>query len=140
MMKLENSLFLFIVEMIPFKSMKFAIRTQEESEEDSWKEKFKQIQLQEIIIQKKILFQDKQYFQLGSSLCQLKQMSILKNTWRIMPMFFQKHQQILYCKRLNQARRNILLFKNMQLILLKYQIKIMMDLQTIKNFQMDLKL
>lgn len=50
MMKLENSLFLFIVEMIPFKSMKFAIRTQEESEEDSWKEKFKQIQLQEIII------------------------------------------------------------------------------------------
>lgn len=56
MMKQGNLLFPFIVGTILFKSMKFVIRTQVELEEDLWKEKFKQIQLQENIIKKKILF------------------------------------------------------------------------------------
>ena len=62
MMKLENSLFLSIVEMIQFKSMKFVTKILEESEEDLWKEKFKLIQSQENIIKKKTLFLDRQYF------------------------------------------------------------------------------
>ena len=62
MMKLENSLFLSIVEMIQFKSMKFVTKILEELEEDLWKEKFKLIQSQENIIKKKTLFLDRQYF------------------------------------------------------------------------------
>ena len=61
MMKLENSLFLSIVEMTLFKSMKFAIKILEELEEGSWKEKFKLTQSQENIIKKKTLFLDKLY-------------------------------------------------------------------------------
>jgi hypothetical protein len=61
-MKQENSLFLSIVEMIQFKSMKFAIKILEELEEDLWKEKFKLIQSQENIIKKRTLFLDKLYF------------------------------------------------------------------------------
>jgi hypothetical protein len=60
-MKLENSLFLSIVEMTLFKSMKFAIKILEELEEGSWKEKFKLTQSQENIIKKKTLFLDKLY-------------------------------------------------------------------------------
>jgi hypothetical protein len=61
-MKQENSLFLSIVEMTQFKSMKFAIKILEELEEDLWKEKFKLIQSQENIIKKRTLFLDKLYF------------------------------------------------------------------------------
>ena len=61
-MKLENSSFLSIVEMILFKYMKFVIKILVELEEDLWKEKFKQIQLQENTIKKKILCLDKHYF------------------------------------------------------------------------------
>ena len=134
MMKLENSLFLSIVEMIQFKSMKFVTKILEESEEDLWKEKFKLIQSQENIIKKKTLFLDRQYFQLVSSSCQLKQMNILKNTWKITLRFSLKLRLIHFCKKLNQAQRIIQLFKIMLLILLKFQIKITMDLQIIKNF------
>ena len=62
MMKLENLLSLFTVETILFKSMKSVIKIPEELEEDLWKEKFKQIQLQENTIKKKILCLDKHYF------------------------------------------------------------------------------
>jgi hypothetical protein len=62
MMKLENLLSLFTVETILFKSMKSVIKILEELEEDLWKEKFKQIQLQENTIKKKILCLDKHYF------------------------------------------------------------------------------
>jgi hypothetical protein len=68
-MKLENSLFLSIVEMTQFKSMKFAIKILEELEEGSWKEKFKPTQSQENIIKKKTLFLDRLYFWLVSSSC-----------------------------------------------------------------------
>jgi len=61
MMKQESSLFLSIVEMTQFKSMKFAIKILEELEEGSWKEKFKLTQSQENIIKKKTLFLDKPY-------------------------------------------------------------------------------
>ena len=61
MMKQESSLFLSIVEMTQFKSMKFAIKILEELEEGSWKEKFKQTLSQENIIKKKTLFLDKPY-------------------------------------------------------------------------------
>jgi hypothetical protein len=61
-MKQENSLFLSIVVMTQFKSMKFAIKILEELEEDLWKEKFKLIQSQENIIKKRTLFLDKLYF------------------------------------------------------------------------------
>jgi hypothetical protein len=60
-MKQENSLFLSIVVMTQFKSMKFAIKILEELEEGSWKEKFKLTQSQENIIKKKTLFLDKPY-------------------------------------------------------------------------------
>ena len=62
MMKLENLLSLFTVETILFKFMKSVIKILEELEEDLWKEKFKQIQLQENTIKKKILCLDKHYF------------------------------------------------------------------------------
>ena len=62
MMKLENLLSLFTVETILFKSMKSVKKILEELEEDLWKEKFKQIQLQENTIKKKILCLDKHYF------------------------------------------------------------------------------
>jgi hypothetical protein len=42
--------------------MKSVIKILEELEEDLWKEKFKQIQLQENTIKKKILCLDKHYF------------------------------------------------------------------------------
>jgi hypothetical protein len=61
-MKLENLLFLSIVEMTQFKFMKFAIKILEELEEGSWKEKFKLTQSQENIIKKKTLFLDRLYF------------------------------------------------------------------------------
>ena len=61
MMKQESSLFLSIVEMTQFKSMKFAIKILEELEEGSWKEKFKRTLSQENIIKKKTLFLDKPY-------------------------------------------------------------------------------
>jgi hypothetical protein len=60
-MKQESSLFLSIVEMTQFKSMKFAIKILEELEEGSWKEKFKQTLSLENIIKKKTLFLDKPY-------------------------------------------------------------------------------
>jgi len=62
MMKLENLLFLSIVEMTQFKFTKFAIKILEELEEGSWKEKFKLTQSQENIIKKKTLFLDRLYF------------------------------------------------------------------------------